>query len=259
MVKVKDIAAIMEKLAPKALAEPWDNVGLLLGRASAHITKVLLALDMTEETVAQAKAMGAGLIITHHPAIFKPLKELGEAVWQQELLLQLAEAGIAVYSSHTNLDCAPEGVNTVLAARLGLEQLQPLDSNNGLGRIGCLPKPMTLKDFAQQVKEALGAAYVAYANGGRPVERVAVCGGAGSDLWALALAQGADTLVTGDVKYHSAQEAAFSGLNIVDAGHQPTELPVLNKVKEYLEQEALLAGYSLEISIAKESLLLQYV
>ena len=255
---VNDLVALLEELMPSNLAEDWDNVGLMLGRRGKTVKKILLALDLTKEVVEQAISQKADLIVTHHPAIFKKLKRVVDNDWQQDLLLTLAENGIAVYSAHTNLDCVSTGVNDVLAKLLKLEDTDVLDDSNGLGRIGVVEE-MALADYAQLVKASLRADYVIVGDAGKPVHKVAVCGGAGSDLIDIALAKGADTLVTGDVKYHSAQQAVFSGLNIIDAGHQPTELPVLDKLADRLSLRLVERELDVVVNVAKETLVLRHV
>lgn len=255
---VNDLVELLEELMPSNLAEDWDNVGLMLGRRGKTVKKILLALDLTKEVVEQAVAQKIDLIVTHHPAIFKKLKRVVDNDWQQDLLLTLAENGIAVYSAHTNLDCVSTGVNDVLAKLLKLEDTEVLDDSNGLGRIGVVAE-CALLDYAQAVKTALKADYVVVGDAGKPVKKVAVCGGAGSDLIDLALAKGADTLVTGDVKYHSAQQAVFSGLNIIDAGHQPTELPVLEKLADRLSLRLVERNMDVIVNVAKETILLRHV
>lgn len=258
-VTVNDIISMLEEMAPPQLAESWDNVGLMLGRRNKPVRRLLLALDMTQETVAQAIAKKADMLITHHPAIFHKLGRVTSDDWQQELLLQLAEQGIAVYSAHTNLDCVANGVNDVLVKRLRLLEDDVLDTENGLGRIGNVQVPGSLQDFAAFVKKTLKADYLVLGDAHKQVRKVAVCGGAGSDLIALALAQGADTLVTGDVKYHEAQRAVFSGLNIIDAGHQPTELPVLDDLADRLSLRFSDKNWNVAIQVATETLLLKHV
>jgi dinuclear metal center YbgI/SA1388 family protein len=255
---VNDLVELLEELMPSSLAEDWDNVGLMVGRKGKTVKRILLALDLSKEVVEQAIAQKIDMIITHHPAIFKKLKRVVDNDWQQDLLLTLMENGIAVYSAHTNLDCVSTGVNDVLAKLLKLEDADILDDSNGLGRIGCVEK-MTLADYAQFVKTVLKADYVIVGNAGKQVHKVAVCGGAGSDLIDLALAKGADTLVTGDVKYHSAQQAVFSGLNIIDAGHQPTELPVLDKLADRLSMRLVERDMDVVVNVARETLLLRHV
>ena len=255
---VNDLVELLEELMPSSLAEDWDNVGLMVGRKGKTVKRILLALDLSKEVVEQAIAQKIDMIITHHPAIFKKLKRVVDNDWQQDLLLTLMENGIAVYSAHTNLDCVSTGVNDVLAKLLKLEDADILDDSNGLGRIGCVEK-MTLTDYAQFVKTALKADYVIVGDAGKQVHKVAVCGGAGSDLIDLALAKGADTLVTGDVKYHSAQQVVFSGLNIIDAGHQPTELPVLDKLADRLSMRLVERDMDVVVNVARETLLLRHV
>lgn len=258
LVTLNDIIGLMEQIAPPALAEEWDNVGLMLGRRDRVIKRILLALDMTKESVDQAIANKADVLITHHPAIFRKLNCLTDSVWQQELLLTLAENGIAVYSAHTNFDIVNGGVNESLAQRLQLANVTVLDDQSGLGRVGEVAE-ISLQEFASFVKQQLQADYVVVGDAGRSVQKVAICGGAGSDFIEQALAKGADTLVTGDVKYHSAQEAVFSGLNIIDAGHQPTELPAMKDLKDRLEAYCQKHDWEIEIVLAKESLLLHTI
>lgn len=257
-VNVADIIKIMEEIAPPAMAEDWDNVGLMLGRRCKAVKKLLLALDITGEVVQQAIAQKADMIITHHPLIFRGLKRVTDNEWQQELLLTLAEKGIAVYSAHTNLDCVSSGVNDVLAKKLHLDSVDVLDSDNGLGRIGIVPV-CSLHEFAAMVKKVLRADYVAVGDAGKQVHKVAVCGGAGSDLISLALLCGADTLVTGDIKYHEAQQAVFSGLNVIDAGHQPTELPVMDDLADRLSQRFAQRNMNVVVNVASETLLLKHI
>ena len=255
---ISDIVKILEELVPPELAEDWDNVGLMIGRKNHPVKKIMFALDFTKEVLEQAIKQNADLIITHHPAIFKKLAAIRDDEWQSNLLLAAAEHGIAVYSAHTNLDCVGTGVNHVLARRFMLEDVDVLDESNGLGRIGTT-QTTSLEDFAAFVKKRLKANYVVVGDAGRKVHRVAVCGGAGSDLIDLALAKGADTLVTGDVKYHSAQRAVFSGLNILDAGHQSTELPVLDQFADRLSAYLVNAEYDVMVTIARETLLLRQI
>lgn len=257
-VNVAEIIKIMEEIAPPSLAEEWDNVGLMLGRRGSSVKKLLLALDVTAEVVQQAIAQKADMIITHHPLIFKGVKNVTDSEWQQELILTLVEHGIAVYSAHTNLDCVSNGVNDVLAKKLRLEDIDVLDADTGLGRIGTVAECM-IEDFAVSVKQALKADYVVIGNADKKVHTVAVCGGAGSDLINLALLRGADTLVTGDIKYHEAQKAVFSGLNVVDAGHQPTELHVMDSLADRLSQRFAQRDMNVVVNVASETLLLKHI
>lgn len=257
MANLEEVSRLLGEMIPSALAEDWDNVGLMLGRSHKQIKRVILALDLTKETVQQAIDKRADLVITHHPAIFHKLSQITDENWQQDLLLQLAEHGIAVYSAHTNLDCVSGGVNDALVKALNITDDEILDNATGLGRIGFV-KPQSIEDMAAFVKNALKADYVVVGSSGRRVHKVAVCGGAGSDLIATALQKGADTLITGDVKYHNAQEAVFNGLNIIDAGHQSTELPILDILADRLALRFAELSWHIDIRIASETLLLRH-
>ena len=225
MSTVKKILEYCLSLAPKDWKEDWDNVGLLCGHADAQVNRCLAALDVTMAVVEEAAEWGAELIVSHHPLLFST-QALSDEKPDGRLLLYLAEHQIAVISLHTNLDSAPGGVNDVLAARLGLTDAATFDGEvYGIGRIGTVPE-QDLLTFAQFVRERLGAGGVRYADGGKPVRRVAVGGGSCMDFLPQALAAGCDTFVTGDVKYHQFQQAATLGVNLIDAGHFPTEDPV---------------------------------
>lgn len=257
-VTVSDIVNLLEELVPPELAENWDNVGLMVGRKDQTVKRLLLALDITEEVVDQAVAKKCDMIVTHHPAIFKGIKSITDDNWQQKLLLKLIENKIAVYSAHTNLDSVSSGVNDVLAKKLKLTDTEVLDEDSNIGRIG-YHKEIPLKEFAEFVKSALHADYIVVADAGKTVHKVAICGGAGSDFISVALDKGADTLVTGDVKYHEIQQGVFSGLNIIDAGHQCTELPVLENLADRLSLRFTERNMSVLINVAKETLLMKHI
>lgn len=231
MSTVKDVIKILEKIAPLGMALDWDNPGLQVGRTNSVVNKVLFALDLSQEVVTQAIGLDVELIITHHPVIFHKLNAVTDEVWQQELLLQCAENNIAVYSMHTNWDAVKGGVNDVLVAKLGLKKVKVLDKTTQIGRVGEL-QSMTLAEFVKLVKNVLHLDAVTVVDGGKKVHKVALCGGAGMDFLPLAAAQGCDTFLTADIKYHDAQPAAFYGLNLVDGTHQATEeisMPELQK------------------------------
>ena len=352
------IIEAMEHFAPRHLAEDWDNVGLVIGHPRCKVTKVLVALDVTMPVAQYAAEHHYNLIICHHPPIFKPLTALRTDTRQGEILALLLRHSIAVYTAHTNLDIAAGGVNDVLAAKLGLRDVQPLHTTyedkllklvvfvplthaeavreaicqagaghigqyscctfqtagtgtflplpgtrpflgqqgqlafasevrletivpqsrlqavvqammaahpyeevaydlyqvvnsgykHGLGRIGHLPETCNFNSWIEQVKSALGISVLKAAG---PVEKdvriIAVCGGSGASLISDAVVAGADVLITGDVKYHEAQQAADKGLIVIDAGHFATEQPVLSAVTDYLRQYAASTGQQLII------------
>ena len=344
-VKCQVIIEAIERLAPKYLAENWDNVGLLVGSPVQNVAKIRVTLDVTQAVVDQAIQDGIDLIITHHPVIFKPMTHIRTDLPQGKLLSSLLKADIAVYAAHTNLDSSTGGVNDILAAKLNLQSIRTLAVSHtermnklvvfvpkthledvrraileagaghlgnyshctfssdgigsflplegaqpfvgecgtvhythevrletivsdkmsrqvvkamlkahpyeevaydmiqlvnsghvsGLGRVGKLTAPIPFVDFILQVKRALGREYVNAAGPrDKMVKKVAVCGGSGAGFIHKAAFAGADVLVTGDIKYHEAQEALAAGIAVIDAGHFATEQPVVPFVAEYL-------------------------
>ena len=258
---VNDIIKVMDGIAPPNLAEPWDNVGLLVGRSSNTVKKLMVALDVSPEVVEQAVEHKVQMLVTHHPVIFDPIKKMTDRSWQHKLLLDCAENKIAVYSAHTSLDSVLGGVNDVLAEKIGLlhtEVLVPAAGGEaGLGRVGCLNEPMTLQEFSEKIKTVLKLDNIIAGDAGRRVSKVAVCGGAGAEFIDEALAAGADTF--GDVKYHTAQNAVYSGLNIIDATHQGTELPMINTLADRIALRLTSGGFNAQVLVAKESKILQYL
>ena len=244
MIKCRDVMDVMERIAPKKLAEDWDNPGLLVGSPDDEIRRILVCLDVREETVARAKAGDFQMIVAHHPVIFKGLKKLRTDLPDGRLLGALLRSGIAVFSAHTNLDCAEGGVNDVLAERIGLDPktIAPLGNteslSESLGRVGKLPVSMEAKAFADQVKKGLGAMNVRFVSGGEhPVKKVGLCSGSGAEFIERAAFMGCDAFVTGDVRYHDAQRAAALGIHVIDAGHFATEQPVVEILAAKLTEE----------------------
>ncbi len=231
------VGEIFEQLrlwAPLELQMDFDNSGFLLGRGEREVRRCLLALDVTVPVIREAEELGAELIVAHHPLIFSPLRSLTDGGDGRKALM-LAEKGIAVVCMHTNLDIAPGGVNDVLIRLLGAEPEESLDEL-GCGRVGTLPEEMSMADFLRRCKDRLCAAGLRYHDGGRPVRRLAVMGGAGGDEMRFALEKGCDTYVTSDVKYHVFLDAAEKGLNLIDADHFCTENPVIPELARRLAE-----------------------
>ncbi|MBR6376824.1 MAG: Nif3-like dinuclear metal center hexameric protein [Oscillospiraceae bacterium] len=234
---VQTILDYLWTLAPERFRMDWDNVGLLLGRKNAPVGGVLVALDATAAVAAEAERLGCQLVLTHHPVIFRGDKHITDADPLTELHLIYLEKGIAVISMHTNLDCAPGGVNDVLAERLGLHNFSVLEDGEtaGLLRMGEVPET-ELPAFAAFVKERLDCPGLRYVDGGKPVRKVAVGGGGCGEFASRALAAGCDTFVTADIKYHDFCDAATLGLNLIDAGHFETEVPVCDALAAKLRE-----------------------
>jgi dinuclear metal center YbgI/SA1388 family protein len=348
-VRTQDLVGLLHALYPPALAEAWDNVGLQAGDPGSPVERVLISLDPSEKALQAAVAAGAQALLTHHPLIFQPLRQLTPTTATGRVLYQAVRSGIAILCAHTNLDRAPAGLNDWLGDLLGITDRQPLAAAEeggllkivvfvpsgyedqvaqalfaagaghigrysacsfaaegtgtfepeqgaepfigqpgvaertreirletivpreqlakavarmlkahpyeevaydliplanrrpaiGLGRIGRLPQAMRLETFAAQVKKALQADFLRLV--GEPaktVQKIAWCGGSGASLLAEAARQGADVLLSGDIKYHDARHAEELGVSLIDAGHFATERLMISRLAAVLQQEA---------------------
>lgn len=228
-VTVGDIAATIERFAPLPLQEDYDNAGLQVGDSSAAVSAVLLCLDVTEDVLLEAERRHCNMIVSHHPLIFHGLKNLTGADTTQRIVMAALRKEIAIYSAHTNLDSAWDGVSHEMAHMLGVKDLAPLDPNPGDPRCGIgvigNTTPTPKLEFLRKVKEKFGVKALRYSkiSPHLVVKRVAICGGSGASLISKAIAAGADIYVTGDVKYH---DFTNYGLDIIlaDIGHYEGEL-----------------------------------
>jgi len=244
-VRVKDVLEFLQEKAPFELQMSFDNAGFLVGHKNQIVEKMLIALDITEEVISEAAQIGAQLIIAHHPVIWGGAKTVTDDTVMGRKLLALIENGVSAICAHTNLDAVVDGVNDALANQLGLTEIAQLRQDGvdragrpyGIGRVGLLPMAYgDCAQFAQKVKELLGANGVRYVDAGRPVRIVGVGGGSCSDMIGDALAQGCDTFVTSDVKYDGFLEALARGINLIDAGHYPTENVICPVLERWLSE-----------------------
>jgi len=239
---VKEILEYLHSIAPVSMKMSWDNVGLLCGSSSKEVHTVLVALDPFESVAKEAAAVGADLIVTHHPLIFQPLKAVTDETSIGRAIVHLIKHDICAINAHTNLDCAPGGVNDVLAQKLGLQDIQVVAPSGvdaegrpwGLLRQGTVEE-QPLHDFLAHVKTALGCKGMKYTDGGKPVHKVAVGGGSCGGELIEAVDAGCDTFVTADVKYNQFWDAKEMGINLIDAGHFHTENPVCPVLCEKLQ------------------------
>ena len=240
MATVADVLNYIETLAPNDMKESWDNVGLLCGRKEREVRKILVALDPFRSVIDEAIAEKADLIVTHHPLIFRdPLMAVNEDSETGRCVLTLIEHGIAAINAHTNLDLAPGGINDVLAAALGLrdvEIINPIAGEVPYGLLRCgTVSEQPLDAFLAAVKTNLKCDGLRYVNGSKPVRKVAVGGGSCADGMFEAAAAGCDTFVTADVKYNQFRTAFDLGLNLIDAGHFHTENPTMPVLAKKLQ------------------------
>lgn len=236
MTTVREIESFLYSWAPRELAESWDNVGLLVGDPEAAVERVLVALDITPQVVEEALERGCQLIVAHHPVMncaWHPVQTVRADDRQGRTLTALLRGGVAAICMHTNLDAAEGGVNDQLAWALGLTDTIPLNEQK-IGRIGTLSCEKPLEQFLHDVVKSLGCRGLRYRSGGRPVRRVAVGGGACGEYIPQALAQGCDTFVTSDLRYNDFLDT--QGLNLIDAGHFPTEDVVCAEVVRRLQK-----------------------
>jgi dinuclear metal center YbgI/SA1388 family protein len=228
MATVGEICGVLREIAPLELAESWDNVGLLLGDERAEVGRLMTCLTLTEDVASEAVSERVGLVVTHHPLLFRPVQRLTSADAEGRVVLSLLGAGIAVYSAHTAWDSAALGINQQLAELLGLGEIRVLRGCaagvvGGGGRYGELPDAVGVEDFAGRVGQLLSAGGVQVVSGGRFVRRVAVACGAAAEYLRDAALLGCDTLVTGEARFHAALEARAAGVNLVLVGHYASE------------------------------------
>ncbi|WWR16805.1 Nif3-like dinuclear metal center hexameric protein [Lachnospiraceae bacterium JLR.KK008] len=251
----RELTKTLEALCPRSYAESWDNVGLLAGRYEKEIHTVLLAVDASDETVEEAVRCGADLLLTHHPLIFSPKKSVNDGDFVGRRLVTLLRNDVCYYAMHTNFDvlCMADAA----AERIGLADREVLDvtcvlegRENGIGRIGSLPSPMSLYECAQMVKRVFALDSVKLFGGrDQRTVRAAICPGSGKSVIEKAAAMGADVLITGDVDHHSGIDAMAMGLNIIDAGHYGLEKIFVPYMERVLKKECQM----LNVMCAQES------
>ena len=241
---LKQLIKIIEQQIPPTLAYSWDNVGLLVGDPKADIKTILVTLDVNSVVAEEAKAVGADLILSHHPIFLNGMKAIRTDTEDGKLISILMKNNIAVYAAHTNLDVASGGINSALSEKFKLQNVSVLTDeiqpDTGLGRIGDLESPMTLSEFATLVKKVLHTPAVRISgDADKMIRRVAIGSGACGDCIPIAKQKSADVMLTADVKYHTAIDAVLSGIAVVDAGHYPTEMIAMDLLKNLLDGQNL--------------------
>ncbi len=231
---VKELYEFLDSRIPSALSCEWDNDGLMCcTEPNRAVKKVLVALDITDDIICRAIDGGYDVIVSHHPLIFHPIKNINAGESVPNRLIKLIKSGISAMSFHTRLDSLDGGVNDELARCLGLKSIKPF-GKDGMGRIGEIENEMTAREFAEYVASSLSACGVSYADGGKTVRKVAVLGGAGSDCIYEAVAAGADAYVSGEFSHHNYIESKENAITIVCAGHYYTEDPVCEVIRRIL-------------------------
>ena len=260
--KLKEIKSFLEGMAPLAVQESWDNSGLQIGCSDKDIHKVMVCLDLTEAVLDEAEAIGADLVISHHPLIFKGLKSISGSTYQERCVRKAILSDIAVYSAHTSLDNILGGVNHKIASLLGLSSLRWLDSGesaegcdekcggateekcggadavaraSGSGLIGELKEPVAAAEFLHTVKTIFDVKALKHSplSSTTTIRSVALCGGAGAFLLPQAVAKGADCFISGEFHYHDYFDP---GTLLIELGHYESEQFTQDLLKESLER-----------------------
>ena len=244
MSKVKDIVSEIEKNAPEFLKESYDNVGMMVGDEEAESSKVLMALDCTKDVIDEAARLGCDMIITHHPLFFVKPKNILKGSLTGDKVLKLIKEDINLYSCHTNLDSAQNGINETIVNMLGFKTdavMEPSKrkgyENCGIGRIVKLEKPMALNELIDNIKTSLDIKNMRVARGKDSISTIAIINGSGQDYFGMAKSMGADCIITGDTTYHYVSDYREMGISIIDAGHFGTEYKVFLKTLEFLKDK----------------------
>ncbi len=266
MTTVGDIVGWMDAWYPPGQADSWDRVGLILGSRTAPVKRVLLAVDPVQAVADQAVALGADLVITHHPLYLRGASFISEDDPKGRLVTQLIRANIALFNAHTNADVAHPGVAQALADLIGLQDAVPMKPRPsadvtgpvlGHGRIGTLPKPLSLEQFARHVAGVLPAGPNGLLVGGhlqRQISRVAVSGGSGDSFLDLATDLGADAFLTADLRHHPASEHLENpdAPALLSGSHWATEWPWLPVLADQIRAQAQMRGVSLEVFVSRQ-------
>lgn len=222
-----DIISTLEDFAPLELQLSWDNSGKQVGDFENQCQGAVLTLDVTLGAIEKAKSCGANLIISHHPLIFSGLKSITGVTETEQIVIEAIKSDIAIYSCHTNIDCAQGGVSWAMARRLELTNVTGL-GEDGLGCYGELSCEMYVAEFVEYVKQKyeLRSVRTGMESDGCAIRKVVVMGGSGASEIEAAIASGADAMVTGDLKYHDFQRAA-ERITLIDIGHFESEIDTL--------------------------------
>lgn len=238
----QEIITILQRQAPEHYACDWDNVGLLVGDAGKEVKRVYIALDATEETIEEAKAFGADMLLTHHPMIFKGLKKVNSEDFTGKRVMSLIQADMAYYAMHTNFDV--KGMAELAAERMGLLDCRVLEATcedeegvQGIGKVGTFSDAITVRECAEQVKQAFHIEQVkVFGNLDAKITKAAICPGSGKSVIGNALRSGAQVLITGDIDHHEGIDAAARNMAVIDAGHYGVEKIFIPYMKQYLEK-----------------------
>ena len=231
-VTVHDIYQMIQEIAPFETAEAFDNVGLIIGRGDREVNRILIALDVTMDVVKEAISLGAELIISHHPLLFRARKNLVEEDPEGQILCEMVRHHLCLISAHTNLDRTAMSGSACCARMLGLENLR---QEGDFLFLGDFEKAITGTELKKLIFNVLGIEARLYGNEEKVISTLAIAGGAYDEGWHSAQLSGAQALLTGEVRHHNALSASMSGFLLYDGGHYATEAPLVSNLADYLQ------------------------
>lgn len=264
---VRDIASVIEKIAPRGLQETWDNSGFQIEFGDTSADRVLTCLELNMDILREAQALSCSMIVTHHPLIFSGIRKINSGDAEGDMIIELIKSGISVYSCHTPFDKAKGGNNDMLARAIGLVSLKNLAGENveepekmmernsmfDIGRIGKFRNAVSVSEAAEMLCENLDIDRHKIrwtGNPGRTVKTVGICTGAGIEFAEAAASKGCELFITGDIKHHEAQKAETMGIAVIDAGHYGTEKSFGENMRSLLQKHL---GGKAEIFAASRS------
>ena len=246
---VQTVYDVIDSVAPFDTQMEGDNSGLLVGSPAQEVTKILFALDVTEPVIDEAVSLGAELIVSHHPLLYSAVRSMTDEDCEGRLVRRLIRENISLIAAHTNLDRAPGGINDTLAALCGLSDV----SGEGFFRYGNLPGEMTCRYYADLLSDVLKTTVRVMAPEDRIIRRVGLCSGSGSSEWALALENGCDAFVSGEIRHHHALAMADAGIAGFECGHFATEEPGIAALAEALQNAFNHVEYSVRVFVSAVS------
>lgn len=246
--KLKELIAYLEEVAPLRYQESYDNAGLIVGDPEVELSAALISLDATPEVILEAVSRGCNVVVSHHPIVFKGIKQFDHNYYVHQAVITAIKHDIALYAIHTNLDnVLQNGVNERIAQQLGLLQVQVLKPHAqahletkyelGSGAVGIISPGLSESVFIDHVKQAMNQSHIRHtALLGRKIQKVAVCGGAGSFLIPAAISAGAQAYITADIKYHEFFEANKE-IVVLDIGHYESEYYTIELLQGLISQK----------------------
>ena len=234
----RDVIERMGKDFPEEYALEWDNVGLLAGRQKKEVERIYIALDAQEAIVEAAVESKADMLITHHPLIFSPVKQITDEDFIQRRIMKLLQNDISYYVAHTNYDVLKMGeLAGEIFGLVNSQVLEMVTDEMGIGRVADLPQEISLKECCRQVRERFGLGPVRlFGEPEQRIKRVAISPGSGKSMIEAALAAGADVLITGDIGHHDGIDGLARGLNVIDAGHYGLEYIFMDDMERYIKR-----------------------